>query len=1089
MTFSVETLKQQVADKLAEIKQWLDRRRKQDLPYLVYGTVAGLTLWPIVEAAVQSGQFWPAVGAMYAVAGGVGGNLIAEQLQRWKDRAQPPTETEVADWVSTQVQSQPELRQAIDALLERLQALPQAQTHLPVADRAWFDQTLQTELAQLGNLTRFQAIFTGDTQIAIGEGQRVVQGKGVIVEGDLHGSVTLADTIQQIVDPTQMTPAALRQAYLRRVLADHNQLLLSGVDPKLGAENERLELSAVYTTLLTETRAAVRQTRQRELPIVEPEERQGPRRSALDMLNQQPHLVLLGDPGSGKSTFVNFVAACLAGEAVDHPQVNQALLTRPLPPEPDEEQRRRPGEPKPEAKPQPWDHGPLLPVCIVLRDFAASGLPAAGQPATVAHLWRFVTRQLEQAALAEYTPLLKKELLEQGGLFLFDGLDEVPTADNHRVHIKQMVEDVARTFTRCRILITSRTYAYQQQDWRLPTFVETMLAPFTPGQITAFVSRWYTHIAQVRGLNRDDAQGQAVLLQQAILGNQRLLDLAERPLLLTLMASLHAWRGGSLPEKREELYADAVDLLLDTWERQRIVRDAQGQVQIIQPSLQQWLNVDRDKVRGLLERLAFAAHAGQPDLEGTADIAESDLVMGLLKLSDNKELPPARLVEYLSQRAGLLLPRGVGVYAFPHRTFQEYLAAVHLTRSGYPGEVARLARQEPNRWREVALLAGARAARGSAYALWGLVHALCYGEPGAADTAAAHWGARLAGQFLVESADLEAVDEPEAEHLARVRRWLVSVLSGDRLPPRERAAAGVTLARLGDPRPEVMDVDAMQFCLVPAADFYMGEGKESPRCGFLDYAYWLGQYPVTNAQYNAFVAADGYRKARYWQEAIDAGVWKNGAYYSRTRPYDYGPQYQWDNLPVIGVSWYEALAFSRWTTERWRQRGWLPDGWQVTLPSEAEWEKAARGGVLIPEAAVILPIAQFRGAPAVSLAANPDPQRLYPWLPGVLSPEWANYKASDIGQTSSVGCFSRAASVYGCQEMLGNVWEWTRSWEKKYPYDPHDGRETLARGRTDWTIVRGGAFYSDSVRCPLRVRNLPDYESRNYGFRLALSPF
>jgi hypothetical protein len=99
--------------------------------------------------------------------------------------------------------------------------------------------------------------------------------------------------------------------------------------------------------------------------------------SALQQLAPQPHLVLLGDPGSGKSTFVNFVAACLAGEALGRAEINIDLLTRPLPDDDGEDQ----------AEKQPWPHGPLLPLPIVLRDLAAAGLPPPTAEATAEHLW------------------------------------------------------------------------------------------------------------------------------------------------------------------------------------------------------------------------------------------------------------------------------------------------------------------------------------------------------------------------------------------------------------------------------------------------------------------------------------------------------------------------------------------------------------------------------------------------------------------------------------------------------------------------------------------------------------------------------
>ena len=165
-----------------------------------------------------------------------------------------------------------------------------------------------------------------------------------------------------------------------------------------------------------------------------------------------------------------------------------------------------------------------------------------------------------------------------------------------------------------------------------------------------------------------------------------------------------------------------------------MVQSGQGQVLVSQPSLAEWLKVDREKVRELLNELAYDAHATQPELVGTADVPEGELVSGLMRLSQNPDVNPTRLVEYLSQRAGLLLPRGVGVYAFPHRTFQEYLAACYMTDHDYPDLVAELARREPDRWWEVALLAGAKAARGTASAIWLLVEGLCYREPEAAES-------------------------------------------------------------------------------------------------------------------------------------------------------------------------------------------------------------------------------------------------------------------------------------------------------------------------------------------------------------------
>jgi hypothetical protein len=679
------------------------------------------------------------------------------------------------------------------------------------------------------------AAAQGEGATAIGE--RAVQARdvgGSIITGDSNRAVEAEQYIERYyaADPaTAVDAAALRQAYLGRLLVEAGRLSLAGIDPKAAgdASGAQLNLAAVYTALLTlhteELSAGGGEVLLGRAAKPQP-------LSALAQLNRHQRLVLLGDPGSGKSTFVNFVTLCLAGACLERDDVNLPALTTPLPDDKGQDQEER----------QPWAHGPLLPVRIILRDLAARGLPEdPQQPADADHLWQFLATEVKTAG---FVPYLRREVAQRGGLILLDGLDEVPAGQQRRAQIKQLVEDLAATLPRARILVTSRTYAYQKQDWRLSGFEEAVLAPFTPGQIRRFVDRWYGHMAERRGLDAADAQGRAEVLKRAIFGSDPLRDLAARPLLLTLMASLHAWRGGSLPEKREELYADAVDLLLEWWEDQRTVRDAAGRILVMQPSLVEWLKIGRGPMRHLLHRLAYTAHAAQPDPSaGTADIAESDLIGGLLDLSQNPDVRPARLVEYLRDRAGLLVPHGVGVYTFPHRTFQEYLAACYLTDHDYPEAVAGLVRGEPNRWREVALLAGAKAAGGSASTIWSLAEALCYRDPVRSDdfsrsapeepaeavttNLADTWGAHLAAQALTEAADLEQISPRNQAKVRRVRDWLAQIVRGDQLPALERALAAVNLAYLGDPRPEVMTVDGMHFCLIPRGPFWMGSDEDN----------------------------------------------------------------------------------------------------------------------------------------------------------------------------------------------------------------------------------------------------------------------
>ena len=274
---------------------------------------------------------------------------------------------------------------------------------------------------------------------------------------------------------------------------------------------------------------------------------------------------------------------------------------------------------------------------------------------------------------------------------------------------------------------------------------------------------------------------------------------------------------------------------------------------------------------------------------------------------------------------------------------------------------------------------------------------------------------------------------------------------------------------------------------------------------------------ITNAQFRAFVEAGGYRERRYWAEAERAGVWKNGRVEGfldepREVPYDFGEPFNLPNHPVVGVTWYEALAFCRWLEEKLRMANGRMGKWRIwregrpetlgsildnrlrtairnsqfaiRLPSEAEWEKAARG-------------------PALSLSRAQSRDRVegsevreYPW-----GDSWreghCNFRELDVGDTTPVGIFPEGASPYGALELAGNVWEWTRSlWGKdwrepeyKYPYRPGDGRENLDAGDAVWRVLRGGSWLGNlrNARCAYRDWDFPDSFHYTSGFRLVVS--
>lgn len=897
------------------------------------------------------------------------------------------------------------------------------------------------------------AIAQGNKANALGQG-------AVQIQGDNHAPVTVL--IEQGRQP-DASAATLRQAYLARLMLQLDQLPLTGGS----RASEHVRLSSVYTALLTlrGTSSEILAASSTQYHVDAGNWRDDRMEPAVSVLNTEQRLVLLGGPGSGKTTFANVIALAMAGEllqADSGPRLS--ILKTPVPRDDDWPPLF-----------QFWDHGALLPVQIVLRRLAAQ-LPPPDIPIDAQVVWRYLIGSLTAAHLEAFGPHLRTELQEHGGLVIFDGLDEVPDAMQRRMQIKHAVQEFAAAFPKARVLVTSRTYAYQKQDWKLDRFAEVQLLPFTRAQQHAFVDAWYAHMVALLRLTEPAARDRAERLKREATRNPSISELAQRPLLLTLMAQLQTEGGGELPEKREALYDRAVEMLLNQWENTKVHVHEDG-TRELQPSLAEWLSASRSDIRIQLNRLAFEAHHDQPQLVGTADIAQKDLIDALLRASANPDVKVKRLEEYLRDRAGLLAAHGEGLYQFPHRSFQEYLAACHLTDDEFPEKVARLARFDTNRWREVTLLAGAKAARGSKSSAWELAEALHCADLDAetADPTAQRWGDLLAGQVLAECPNLSQTPSRKKALRGEIIEAQLGLLRCTDIPAVERALAGRSLAALGDPRPEAMTVDGMQFCWVPARVARTGSERDNSTdpSYILDipYRYAVGRYPVTVAQWVEYVQASG-----------DQGVHEKSAL---GRP----------NEPVAYVSQEDARRFCRWLTRRWRTV--LPIGWDATLPSESEWEKAARGGEAVPQQPQPFAVREWTAtAPDPVVYRHDAAAHRYSWG-AEFDAERTNCAPSGIGQASAVGAFSAGSSPYGCEDMAGNLWEWTRSLantdlikaEFRYPYDLKDvGRNDLAPSTQVCGVIRGGAFNgaADDVHCASRNSSRADDRNDNLGFRVVL---
>jgi formylglycine-generating enzyme required for sulfatase activity len=239
-----------------------------------------------------------------------------------------------------------------------------------------------------------------------------------------------------------------------------------------------------------------------------------------------------------------------------------------------------------------------------------------------------------------------------------------------------------------------------------------------------------------------------------------------------------------------------------------------------------------------------------------------------------------------------------------------------------------------------------------------------------------------------------------------------------------------------EPQPEPFAITSpihLELIRVPGGEFLMGslseeykQRDERPQHSIHVPEFCIGKYPVTNEQYAVFLQATGHKAPWHWKEGeMPAGK---------------------KNHPAMHVTWYDAAAFCEWLCRE--------TGKSFALPSEAEWEKAARG----------------------------TDGRLYPWG-DEYDKDKCNTFESRVLNTTPVGWYSPAGdSPYGCVDMAGNVYEWTRSLKEEYPYDPDDGREELGAG--DRRVLRGGCFMinSDGARCAARM----DWGTDDCGWKTGL---
>ncbi len=887
--------------------------------------------------------------------------------------------------------------------------------------------------------------------------------------------------------------AVARRKYIDLVYDQNALVALRGMGAKRA---ERLPLDAVYTELRLEggesvgdgsdeTLAARRKLGQRALSGDGDPERDNTLPAAL---RKHRKLVLIGDPGSGKTTYLRYVAVCLArahcgqeGELERIGLDRAATLPQTLPQTLQETER-------PQAPELP------LPVLLAMSEFGSflQAAEACGAPDaidatlpkdSVEHFWAFLSAHQVGSSCGLPAGYLRTEVENGCAFLLIDGLDEVP-GEQTRERVARILENLLLHAGDSRVLVTCRTRAFEGNTQLVSEQAGSRkLAKFNDQQVQRFVELWcaalYTALRR-DGRSEESEGGEQAGRSTEFAYRERLLlalhshpsarQFMESPLMLTMLAVVH-WAHKELPELRADLYEAAVQYLLT----QRLELSLETLDNRLQVMMELALAMAED---GLGFQRRWDREPALAQVAATLAKSEPDASAFL----DDEEL-----------HSGLLVSRTTGTVEFWHLSFQEYLAGRALCDVPEEERWKRIAGHlHEDRWEEPILLFAGRLRHFGRSTVQRFVRQVVeHRAPnGAADSRAIDVAAHavthdateqarsvaFAGKILRDLAPDGFVAEAATGYhdaLEVARQFLrPGAPSLDEATRRSLGAALGALPegdpRLADPAANRVSIDGGVFTIGAQSEdenaaHYDAEAhsEETPTAVRLS-PFAIGRFPVTVHEYGQFLEVGGYQLEQpemraHWGAA--GALWLERTVDSADQdspnprqPQAWAAQRKTPNRPVTGVSWYEATAYSSWV------------GGQ--LPSEAQWEFAARG---------------------------PSGRR-YPWGPQEPDHQRANFDNA-LGP-SAVGCYPGGVTPNtDLYDLAGNVLEWCcdawdgRAYSKWFgspPLDPcTEGSKDSSRA------LRGGAgpYPSSYLRAASRLNRDPEYRGIYVGFRVVwLSP-
>ncbi|WP_054700733.1 SUMF1/EgtB/PvdO family nonheme iron enzyme [Desulfosarcina cetonica] len=705
-------------------------------------------------------------------------------------------------------------------------------------------------------------------------------------------------------------------------------------------------------------------------------------------------IVILGDPGAGKTTHLKrLLLWCLRGD--------------------------------PQAYGLPTD---ILPVFLPLRELRQldQGLDA------------FIEKQLEDPHLGIPAGFGKRLMARGRLLLLFDGLDEVADAGDRRL-VARWISNVLKAAPSCHVAVTCRFAGYTREARLDEQFLEMHLRPLSADQAEAFIRNWYRLVQKC--LMTDHHQAEISAKKQADdlverlkapeFRARRVFELTRNPLLLTNICLVHLDRGGKLPDRRVRLYDECTDVLLELWRHSTGVRST----------------IDATVGRRVLQPVAYWLHQQEGRTRASA-VELAPVMEPALKAAGWTHGTAADFLETVRNQSGLLTGWDQSNYGFMHLGFQEYLAAGEVRRRSVeaPAILDELAaRFGDSWWQEVILLL---LGMSDPCLFTPFMHAVLR-TPNFAKhidlvTSCLDDAAEVSVEpflgFLRAAAKKTSWEEPRLLALQLLERFapedlkqILPALRKDYSPIIHRWILNKNQRDAADTIKS--DPSGYELVRIPGGEFMMGSpetekgrfDREGPQHRVHVGNFYMGRYPVTNAQYGLFLNANpNIAVPEYWDDR----------------------QFNQSNQPVVGVSWEDANAYARWAG--------------LWLPNEAHWEYTCRADTTT----------RYHSGDSDS-----DLDRV----------GW--YRENSGRKLHAVG--EKEPNAFGLHDMHGNVFEWVADdWYESYKNAPDDGSALIDNPRRPYRVIRGGSWFDSAWNCrsAFRDRGEPGDRCFYVGFRLVLLP-